>query len=118
MFSRLRRNLEKGIILLGVQPNTLHELITLILNEYQIQYRFTPIQQHDIFSLFKERDFDVIEPYKEGCKVFISCISSLPSPLYAVVRLRQPVVLDEEEAVGIRYFLFVFGEGKSAKNEK
>lgn len=46
---------------------------------------------------------------KEGCKVYVAKLSFLKTPIVAMVRLRSPIVVQEQAPLLIRYFLFVLG---------
>ena len=116
-FTNLRRGLEQGIILLGVQSDSLFDILTLVLNEQELKYGITSTQRNDIFRLFEDYSLHVAAGSKEGCKVFVTIVPSLTSPLFAVVRMRQPVTIGED-SVGIRYFLFVFGAGEQNSVEE
>ena len=100
-----------------MQSDSLFDILTLVLNEQELKYGITSTQRNDIFRLFEDYSLHVAAGSKEGCKVFVTIVPSLTSPLFAVVRMRQPVTIGED-SVGIRYFLFVFGAGEQNSVEE
>ena len=86
-------------------------MLTLVLNEHELRYGSTSSQRSEIYHLFEDRHLYVESGSKEGCKVYVTCLPCLTSPLFAVVRMRQPVMVNEND-VSIRYFLFVLGAGE------
>lgn len=104
--------MEQGVVLLDVQCDSLYDLLTLILNEQELRYGITSAQRGEIYHLFEDHPLYVENGYKEGCKVYVTCLPCLTSPLFAVIRMRQPVLVSEKSDVSIRYFLFVLGAGE------
>lgn len=56
-----------------------------------------------------EREARAAAGQKEGCKVYVAKLSFLKTPIVAMVRLRSPIVVQEQAPLLIRYFLFVLG---------
>ena len=98
-------------MLLDVQCDSLYDLLTLVLNEHELRYGMTSAQRSEVYHLFEDRPLFIESGSKEGCKVYVTCLPCLSSSLFAVVRMRQPVVVNEND-VSIRYFLFVLGSGE------
>ena len=70
------------------------------------EVEMTPIQE-PLMELSGKRG---LQPgQKEGCKVYVTKLSFLKTPIVAMVRLRSPIVVQEQAPLLIRYFLFVLG---------
>lgn len=112
-FSDLRRALENGVISLDVTADTLQEVVNAMLDEAEVKHVATPEVREPLVKLFGKKDESTpmvqLEGQKEGCKVYVAKLSFLKTPIVAMVRLRAPIVVQEQSPLLIRYFLFVLG---------
>lgn len=113
-FSDLRRSLENGILLLDGEADSLSEVVNVLLDEAEMKRLATPEVRESLIQLFGKKEesqgFSDISGDKEGCKVYVAKLSFLSNPLIGMVRVRHPIVLEEQSSpLMIRYFLFVLG---------
>lgn len=112
-FSDLRRGLENGVILLDVEADTLSDVVNTMLDDAEMRQISTPDVRDPLIQLFSKKDesLPVIQDgeQREGCKVYVAKLSFLSKPIISMVRLKSPIVVQEQSPLLIRYFLFVLG---------
>ena len=112
-FSDLRRGLENGVILLDTEAESLTDVVNAMLDDVEMRQIATPEVRDPLVQLFSKKDesLPLIQEgeQREGCKVYVAKLSFLTKPIIAMVRLKSPIVVQEQSPLLIRYFLFVLG---------
>ena len=112
-FSDLRRGLENGVILLDTEADSLPEVVNALLDDSELKQISTPDIRNPLVQLFSMKDssLPIIQEgeQREGCKVYVAKLSFLSKPIIAMVRVKTPIVVQEQSPLLIRYFLFVLG---------
>lgn len=112
-FSDLRRGLENGVILLDTEAESLTDVVNAMLDDVEMRQISTPEVRDPLVQLFSKKDesLPLIQEgeQREGCKVYVAKLSFLTKPIIAMVRLKSPIVVQEQSPLLIRYFLFVLG---------
>ena len=89
------------------------DLLNLILDEGEMKHLISLPQRHAIEDLFQHDSLSLLPPLHhpttENCKVYIASIANLFTPFVSLVRLGEPVQMQNSHSP-IRYFLFVLGE--------
>lgn len=107
-------------MLLDAEADTLVDVVNLVLDEAEIKHLTTPIQRDAIVRVFSKEDSSAAarasNSAKESCRVYCASLTFLKDPLVAMVRLKNPIVV---EATGqeIRYYLFVLGNEATPRDE-
>lgn len=106
-------------MLFDVEADSLLDVINLMLDEAELKKLTTPVQRDAIIRVFsKEEAADARPPNstKESCRVYCATLSFLKAPLLAMVRLKNPIVV-ESTRQEIRYYLFALGNDATPRDE-
>ena len=92
------------------EAETLLDVVNLTLDEAELKKLTTPVQRDAILRLFSKEEATAraTTSTKESCRVYCATLSFLKAPLLAMVRLKNPIVV-EATRQEIRYYLFALG---------
>ena len=100
------------------EAETLLDVVNLTLDEAELKKLTTPVQRDAFLRLFsnEEATARATTSTKESCRVNCATLSFLKPPLLAMVRLKNPIVV-EATRQEIRYYLFALGNEATPRDE-